>query len=553
MNPLPLAPPLDAVEGVLSAPPGPDRAPYPHCPIYIPSKGRFDQTRSTLATLVGDLVPFTLVVEPHEVGLYASCLDRLVREKGGMGREEPAKEPPAANANERGGERPTALYHHGYRFQPPTATQASDEAGGKATSEFVLTSLEAVRDIFTIVALPEKDQGVSYARNFILQVLVPQQMVEFEVDRTGHLEELGLFTSGSTLGAAMASPAPPASDASKFLLPDSALRSFELDPSVYAAVERWRGGSRSGPPHSLYGYYWVMDDDIYTFSRANPQKKRNERISSRQMMRNVEARIQRLRQNAQAPNSSPTSNSGNGNGFPPHPRRANAKIPIFTGKEDVLANNWQTIHRARTPSSTVKPPDAAPGAPLPPDPPSPNPAASMDSSGSSTDLKPKTTLLNVNNYPYVRQTACFSLEYSHFSFTYGETALAVNSYNNIACLFDYHLLHNPASSLFFPVHPTGGVRSAAETLQGLPAPPRAPRPRKKPKKREKRKIPPPSRAPGLMRPRRAILCPARCCGIASPCGRTTTSPSSSSRAGSTRCAFATSASTSRRWGNFAAA
>ncbi|CCW60100.1 unnamed protein product [Phytomonas sp. EM1] len=553
-----------------------DEGSYPHCPIYIPSKGRYDQTRTTMSTLMRDLVPFTLVVEPDEVESYTRMLDCLVMEflnsyettralaavDGGAeqshgdtiaaGDQAPdsglVPAPPLLhsqsiskhNISEESDTKPLSLllpspqrcaccnvltlaeerawpfarriaelYHHGYLFRPHVGdgkrenNSSVDPAAASipqrvASAAFTLTDVDAVRRIFKVVALPEGGHGVSYVRNYILHVLVPQQMVGCGVDRTGNIEELGLFSSPTapTLSAALPTQSHPASDASRIFLPNSTLKSFELDPSVYEAVDLLQGANGSAspllaqasesaqspsstpfaPPHGLYGYYWVMDDDISTFSHADAPNRRNKRISARQMMRNVEARILHLNQNASNPNLLPISSKENGIAPSSYVRKANPKIPIFTCKEDVLASNWKPVHRTRMANQTASSSSGvgdSKGVTSSTNINNSNHNASTinadgRSDGTDGDVKPKSTVLNINNYPYVASTACFSLEYSRFSFTYDNTALAVNSYNNIACLFNYRLLHNPTQTLFFPPHATGGVRSAEETLMGIP-------------------------------------------------------------------------------------
>ncbi|KPA80209.1 hypothetical protein ABB37_05186 [Leptomonas pyrrhocoris] len=552
-----------------------DQGPYPHCPIFIPSKGRCELERSTMATLLRDLVPFVLVVEQDEVKAYSALLDRLVGQNYGFAGMvysspttgaapgSPAKEAEAKDSKENGAtirdsaveaaaddlwdfpcacccrgdggsrgsntkgsgspftavetlaHRLSKSFHHGYVFEPPTQNTASEQAndahsreegsaetgahlgnggafqgaaaervaavaGESGTSPprrpspaFVLRDVNDVRALFRIEVLPEANRGVSYVRNYILQVLVPRMMVACGVDQSGNMEELCLTGPGehSTLTPA-------------------ALRSVALDPDVYNALQNktdmekyldtrrsrataqlsGSGGGRGAKPyyagltagayggaavetatdnanrpaasslmngtqvtrdtprllHGLFGFYWVLDDDIYGFYELQGTGQKQQRISSRTMLREVESRLRLLRRNADLASPPPPSvppagfvvsasaGSPTGYGIP-------QQQYVFTGKEDALANNYISGAKGRLPT--------------------------------------------LQNYSLYYSTACFSLEYGRFALSSAPDSLAVNSYNNIACLFNYTLLHNPPQMRYFPPG-VPNVRRPEDTLVG---------------------------------------------------------------------------------------
>jgi hypothetical protein len=570
-----------------------DQGPYPHCPIFIPSKGRADVDRGTMATLIRDLVPFVLVVEPQEEVAYSELLDRLVGQSfgfAGMVYSPPTAEAERGeaqdfasvqdvNASEAAGDlwdfpcacccragntsggdddgdrscapggatspanstvselstsavkvlarRLCVAFHHGYVFEPPTQLATSemidgtppgqgeggyedagahtvstaDNCSGGAShdtvatvgertafsigrrcpsSTFVLHDVNEIRSLFRIEVLPESNRGVSYVRNFILQVLVPRVMVGCGLDRSGNIEELCLSGPGehSTLTPA-------------------ALRSASLEPDVYNALqdktntERYlnvrrgratavpqlvtdNGSAKAVPPpssaadaqveaaaettttamisdsiaacrpvatsqsgaaslfrdtprllHGLFGFYWVLDDDIYGFYALQGAGQKQQRISSRAMLREVESRLRLLRRNADtasppppavppaafSPSStatsalSPAAAASAGGYAAPQPQQQQQKY-IFTCKEDALANNFITGGKGKLPT--------------------------------------------LQNYTLYYTTACFSLEYNRFALSSAPDTLAANSYNNIACLFNYALLHNPPQMRYFP-------------------------------------------------------------------------------------------------------
>ncbi|CBZ26088.1 conserved hypothetical protein [Leishmania mexicana MHOM/GT/2001/U1103] len=524
-----------------------DHGAYPHCPIFIPSKGRSDLDRSTMAVLVRDLVPFVLVVEREETEGYRAMLDRLVGQYFGFagmtfaanvdnGSEGATKTGPeavewasttpadiwefpcacccggtgvagspsspttpglSADALRALALRLSAAFHHGYVFEPstsaaaggdhgaaelknvsppgsisPTASSASSGGARRPSAPFVLRNVDEVRALFVIEVLPEINLGVSYVRNYILQVLVPRLMVACGVDRSGNVEELRLCGPGE-----------------HNTLTPAALRMAALEPAVYSVLE-WKAETESyldvrrastttnmvatstgsaagtgdsgvsasvgalstptgqtfapalwsssaprsstpssaaaatrGTPrllHGLFGFYWVLDDDIYGFYQSHGTSTKNERISARAMMRDVEVRLRQLRHNADVASPPPPSVPPSCFQTPPTPSSGSATASpyvlsqqqqqqqnfVFTCKEDALENNFISGGKGRLP-----------------------------------------TLQNYNLY---YTTACFSLEYNRFALDTAPDTLSVNSYNNIACLFNYALLHNPPQMRYFP-------------------------------------------------------------------------------------------------------
>ncbi|KAI5691306.1 hypothetical protein MNV84_08015 [Leishmania braziliensis] len=533
-----------------------DHGAYPHCPIFIPSKGRSDLDRSTMAVLVRDLVPFVLVVEREEVEGYSALLDRLVGlyfgfsdmtfaskvddgtegatkteaedvapfhtapadlwefscaccdgSPGVVGSPSSSTTPSlSADALRALALRLSAAFHHGYVFEPPTnvaaggqdsidesknssppvstsptAPSAAGRGAWRPSEAFVLRNVNEVRALFMIEVLPESNRGVSYVRNYILQVLVPRLMVACGVDRSGNLEELCLYGPGehSTLTPA-------------------ALRMATLEPSVYSALETKSGtesyldvrrastitspvtastestagtvdgglassvvgqsdpagqtlapalrsstpsstsaGTRGTPRilHGFFGFYWVLDDDIYGFYQSHGSSTKNERISARAMMREVEGRLRQLRRNADVASPPPPPVPPAGFQISPTPSSSSSATAspyflshqqqqqpfVFTCKEDALQNNFITGGKGRLPT--------------------------------------------LHNYNLYYTTACFSLEYNRFALDTAPDMLSVNSYNNIACLFNYALLHNPPQMRFFPSG-VPHVRRPEEALVG---------------------------------------------------------------------------------------
>ncbi|CAG9583769.1 conserved hypothetical protein [Leishmania major strain Friedlin] len=522
-----------------------DHGVYPHCPIFIPSKGRSDLDRSTMAVLVRDLVPFVLVVEREEAEGYRAMLDRLVGQyfgfagmtfaasvddgiegatKTGAGVVESSSTTPAdlwafpcacccgstsvagspsspttpglsADALRALALRLSAAFHHGYVFEPtsaaagnhhgavesknvsppvsisPTTPSAASGGARRPSAAFVLRNVDEVRALFVIEVLPETNRGVSYVRNYILQVLVPRLMVACGVDRSGNVEELRLCGPGE-----------------HNTLTPAALRMAALEPDVYSALE-WKSETESyldvrrastttnmvtastgsaagtkdggvsasvgalsaptgqtlapalssssaprsstassaaaatrGTPrllHGLFGFYWVLDDDIYGFYQSHGSSTKNERISTRTMMREVEVRLRQLRHNADVASPPPPSVPPSCFQTPPTPSSGSAAASpyvlsnqqqqqnfVFTCKEDALQNNIISGGKGRLPT--------------------------------------------LQNYSLYYTTACFSLEYNRFALDTAPDTLSVNSYNNIACLFNYALLHNPPQMRYFP-------------------------------------------------------------------------------------------------------
>ncbi|KPI84446.1 hypothetical protein ABL78_6501 [Leptomonas seymouri] len=557
-----------------------DQNPYPHCPIFILSKGRSDLERSTMATFVRDLVPFVLVVERDEAEAYGALLDHLVGkhfgfagmiyspQTAGAGAVSPLKqsetngeqanaaamaaseaEAPATapdlwdfpcacccgsnggNSGANGGALPlTAIetlanrlstsFHHGYVFDPTTyptsgpadvareqeggfgcadVCEEKDEASQRETAEqvvpaiggsatlntrrpspaFVLHEVSEIRALFRIEVLPEANRGVSYVRNYILQVLAPRVMVACGVDQSGNLEELCLSGHGdhSTLTPAALHSATLGSDVYKALQKKADMEKYlnmrrgrvttplsgdgenakaahtgaTTETHSVAAAETTSDnahkatssslcngaqGTRDTPRllHGLFGFYWVLDDDIYGFYEQQVNGQKHQRISCRAMLRRVESRLRLMRRNADlasptlptvpsAASLAPTSASSptapaSSYAMPPPPQQQQY---IFTCKEDALANNFINGGKVKFPTQ--------------------------------------------QNYTLFYRTACFSLEYNCFAISSTPDSLSVNSYNNIACLFNYNLLHNPPQIRYFPPG-VANVRRPEDALVG---------------------------------------------------------------------------------------
>ncbi|EPY20102.1 hypothetical protein STCU_09155 [Strigomonas culicis] len=467
----------------------PDWGSYPHCPVFVLSKGRTEMQRGTIANLVRDLIPCTVVVEAEEAAAYTRMLDELVYQSFGVAGMVDAHGPaPSAGGGEAaasaGGVKPllcccckslnssasssaafeavrsaaqrvARLYHHGYDYVPPNAHGAAQEDNNRSSIKrtpdeaFVLHSVEEIREkLFCIEVLPESHKGVSYVRNYILHVLVPRLMVESGMDRYGHLEETELFSPGElkemrasiqdvsapgsaqresklvlseTMSAAMRHVLATADDGEAA---DSAMRK-SLERREMAALTLSQLTTRA-LPHGLMGMYWVFDDDVFYFNRSfemaggsGSNNRKNVCISTREMMREVERRIMKLRRNAtKAPGSSSMTNTSG---------------TIFTCAQDALINNV-----------------AYP--PLPPN-------------GGGSSSNSSSTAIDIEHFTDFAKTACYSLEYSRFAYTYDDITIGINTYNNIACLFNYALLHNPACPAYFPAN-TPGVRNPQEVLVG---------------------------------------------------------------------------------------
>eukprot|EP00796_Vickermania_ingenoplastis_P005160 gene5160-3709_t len=393
---------------------------YPHCPIFIPSKGRSDVDKfGTLANLVKDMVPFTVVVERDDAEPYSCLLDSLVFRYFGQRHmvyaatqdrdadHTPASSVAPASPSPRScaccggaidGSYAAVLsrhYHHGYVFTPSAQSiQLKDRE--RRSPSFELETVEQVRQLFAVEVLPEENKGISFARNYILHVLAPRAMMESLVDESGHLEELDILSGAHQQG-----------------LRETVLRRWGIDEETLNAIVKKRQllSEKQATPrlHGLVGYYWVLDDDIHSFVAGRGSEK-NTLLSPREMMCEVERRMLKMEKNCT--------------------RKAAALDPtgsIFTCKEEALLNNYMS-----------------PGQPL-------------------------GNIINTDTFEHFDKTAILSLEYSRYTFldAYSDNAIAVNSYNNIACLFRYDLLHIPTTKTvqFFPTN-ASGVRSVGETLVG---------------------------------------------------------------------------------------
>lgn len=402
---------------------------YPHCPIFILSKDRSELDKGgTIANLVQDLIPFTVVVEKADEEPYNRLIDALVFRNFGEAHMRYHENDLGTSSKDRfaledGGEKCSTtdakccirqcaccmdgnfseysfkniisqVYHHGYIFAPLQTREKTVETRSKP---FTLVSVDEVRRLFKVHVLPEENKGVSFVRNYILHVLVPQLMVSTYMDETGHLEELDILNPTQTRG-----------------ISDVILRRWKVDASTMSAIERREKiieeKNTSPRVHGLVGYYWVLDDDIHSFTMPDGEKIK--RISPREMMNQVEKRVLVMEKNIK-PSKINTRNGS-----------------VFTCKEEALANNYTSLRVA-----------------------------------------PKATLSG-NNFEHLDKTAIISLDYSHFSFFSNTNeekgiAIAINSYNNIACLFRYDLLHTPIQNAvqYFPPNAVG-VRSVKDTLAG---------------------------------------------------------------------------------------
>lgn len=390
---------------------------YPHCPVFILSKGRYDVERGTIGLLVQDCIPFAVVVEADEEERYSRLLDSLVFKffgSEGMNFGSEAKleseEDRSADQQHEGEAKTCACcsevgadsfanlvstaYHHGYVFEPLRSAQERAEQGTRSAA-FSLTSVEAVRALFKVEVLPEMNKGVSYVRNYILHVLAPRIMVSCLMDESGSIEELDVVSAGTSETIAA-----------------SSLRRWGLGKSFYDGLEKRaaqlaeKHSPSYSPVHALVGYYWVFDDDINSFITTGADK--GERTSPRNVMCEVERRVMKLKENALKRPASPNTHNPN--------------LSVFSCKEEAMMKN------------TISSP-----------------------------------FLTLDTYDRLPQTAIISLEYSRYTFyrAYGAAAIAVNSYNNIACLFRYDLLHDPVSKSvkYFPPN-ASGVRTFRETLVG---------------------------------------------------------------------------------------
>ncbi|CAD2214547.1 hypothetical protein AGDE_14753 [Angomonas deanei] len=381
------------------------------------------------------------------------------------------------------------LYHHGYEYAPQRRELQTTNRSGRVPQEnFVLHDVEAVRQLFKIEVLPASNKGVSYVRNYILHVLVPRDMSTCAIDRTGHLEELNLFEGVPEQAARVynknnftlskeniqsvlvqhgldVAGAEKDAPADVFLDGLKATEQREITAKVLAQMEK------KAIPHSLMGMYWVLDDDIYSFSQSFPVEtnsptsdpnnnnnnnssnsnsnhnedeedelinptgpsknanRKNVAITCREMFREVERRIMKLRENAIKANAAAANNNNtnsNNNNDSSSGLVNNRLVPsnacVFLSKEDMVLNN--TI-----PSNNVQ-------------------------------------KLNIHNFTEFPNIAIYSLEYTRFAYVYDEKAVSINSYANIACLFNYALVHNPPSPHYFPPVPPRGVRPPHEVLVG---------------------------------------------------------------------------------------
>lgn len=437
---------------------------YPHCPIYVLSKGRSDLDRAgTIRNLVRDLVPFTVVVEKEETEGYTRLLDNLVfqffgdfvtSEEGGVGSasvDEGDDDQSMKNgeAEEKGGSKSevkvesgtangangtqvaiyeavsderrmcfcccsdsakeensfseiiSRAYHHGYVFAP---LQRRSTVPENRSAAFTLHNIDEVRELFHVETLPESNKGVLYVRNYILHVLTPRLMTSIYMEGgTGSIEALDLLAPNMVQGVS-----------------ETVLHRWNVQPCVFEALETKRRilaeKKKLFRVHPLVGYYWVLDDDIYSFVMTSKECGQNKRITPREMMIEVERRVLAMKKCAK-PSSSPSFPSS---GY------------VFTCKEEALVNNFV---------------------------PSAGPTAGA--------------IVTSDNFEHLASTAIISLEYSRFSYydNYDDDAIAVNSYNTIACLFRYDLVHISTTNTptynvqYYPTN-AHGVRSPKDTFIG---------------------------------------------------------------------------------------
>ncbi|KEG13371.1 hypothetical protein DQ04_01041010 [Trypanosoma grayi] len=124
------------------------------CPIFVPSKGRHHSKRGTIALLIQDQIPFTIVVEQGEAAEYEQLVDRLVERLWNGGKTSCQKQQQHVLS---GAERDTvANCVLATPLSSPPCQTAAD-----------------VRQLVKVVSLPLSDQGISYVRNYILRELVP--------------------------------------------------------------------------------------------------------------------------------------------------------------------------------------------------------------------------------------------------------------------------------------------------------------------------------------------------------------------------------------------
>lgn len=420
---------------------------YPHCPVYILSKGRYDLDRDgTICNFVRDLIPFVVVVEKEEEEGYSRLLDSLVfrffgefigedcsrsgikkeeentldevknsktekRTKRGknMAGEDTAGQKSCFCCSERREEENSfalmvsKVYHHGYVFAP---LQRKEETPEFRSSAFTLHTIDDVRKLFLLEILPASNKGILYVRNYILHVLTPRLMNDICMeDSVENIDELDMLAPNQVQG-----------------LSESVLRRWSTPSEVFDALEKRKKlllerKMTFSPVHPLFGYYWVLDDDIYSFMITSAKCGRNKRISPRDMILEVERRVMAMKKCGKPSLSSVPSHG-----------------PIFTCKEEALANNFV-------------------------------PSVVLNAGTISTS----------NNFDLLASTAIISLEYGRFSYfeTYDDDAIAVNSYNTIACLFRYDLMHlSTANSTsphivphYYPVN-AYGVRSPKDAFVG---------------------------------------------------------------------------------------
>lgn len=424
-----------------------DMKSYPHCPVFILSKGRFDLDRDgTISNFVRDLVPFVVVVEKEEEEGYSRLLDSLVfrffgevvidaSTSTGEKKEEETNEDELGNSQakkrakvgkNKAGEDSACqkscfccsdrkegrnsfvrvvskAYHHGYVLSP---LQKKEETPEFRSPAFTLHTIDDIRQLFRIEILPESSKGILYVRNYILHVLTPRLMNDICMDDSADsIDELDMLAPNQLQG-----------------LSESVLRRWNTPSVVFDALEKRRNlllerKRTVSPVHPLFGYYWVLDDDIYSFVMTRAKCGRNKRLSPREMILEVERRVVSMRKCGKPSVSSVPSHGS-----------------IFTCKEEALANNFIS-------SSVVT-------------------AGALSTS---------------NNFDSLANTAIISLEYGRFCYyeTYDDDAISVNSYNTIACLFRYDLMHLSMTNTtspnvvqhYYPLN-AYGVRSPADVFVG---------------------------------------------------------------------------------------
>nr|CAJ16957.1 hypothetical protein Tb10.v4.0246 [Trypanosoma brucei brucei TREU927] len=208
---------------------------YGHtCPIFVPSKGRFYHERGTLSLLIGDMVPFSLVVEKEEEAQYRELVDRLISRFWGEGADR--------------------VSHSGARTKLRKEEGATPRRGGSRTGNVppsvpavlqqqVLagSELQMARNLVKIEVLPSSGRGVAYVRNYILRKLAPAAV--------------NVYANAGT----------------------PSCKPNSVSPGGRSHAAQW---------------YWVMDDDIAKFFVA--ADKKSTVITAREALKRVYSRIQRL-------------------------------------------------------------------------------------------------------------------------------------------------------------------------------------------------------------------------------------------------------------------